>query len=181
FGNQRKMEIQNGSPRIEINASLPEIGAEDTSRVLARYKGGQLTLAGFIHSFTELTPLARPDVGDPEALRSQVDAIILTPFMAKVAEQRGLDKDSLAVVVITQRREQIAVEHLYEDSITSRVYVTPKERRKYYNDHIAQFFTYPRVTYAAMVRGSKASADSLAAALKAGAKAADILRADSLA
>src|SRR5437867_11601453 len=54
-------------------------------------------------------------------------------------------------------------------------------RRKYYEDHKAGFFTYPKVRYAAMSAHSRAAADSLRSRLTRGEKAESILLADSLA
>jgi hypothetical protein len=61
------------------------------------------------------------------------------------------------------------------------VSIRPEERKKYYQDNLPGYMTYPRVTYAAFVRPNRESADSLAAQLRGGTKAADLLRADSLA
>jgi hypothetical protein len=180
FGRRREMRNDGGEPTIEINAAMPAIGDADTGRVLARHRDGRYTMAAFLHDYHQMNPLARPEVGDFEALRGQIDAFVLTPHMAQVAVERGLDRDSLTVATLEMRREAMMVEHLYEDSIATRVVVTPGERRKYYDDRVAQFHTYARVRFAALVRASRASAESLAAALRSGADAAGILHADSL-
>jgi hypothetical protein len=64
--------------------------------------------------------------------------------------------------------------------VQSRVWIKPEERRRYYDEHLAQYITYPVARYAAIVRESRAGADSVAARLRKGEKAADVLRADSL-
>jgi hypothetical protein len=87
----------------------------------------------------------------------------------------------MAVAEIEKKREELLVEHLFQDSVQSRVWIPPAERRKYYEERTAQFITYPRVRFAAIVRETRAGADSLVARLRAGEKAEDILRADSLA
>ena len=53
--------------------------------------------------------------------------------------------------------------------------------REFYEKHKSQYVTYASVDYAAIIRMSKKSADSLATALQKGARAVDILHADSLA
>jgi len=63
----------------------------------------------------------------------------------------------------------------------SRVTVTPQQRRAYYENNKRLFFTYPSVDFAAITRHSKASTESLVAALRKGARAEEVLRADSLA
>ena len=54
------------------------------------------------------------------------------------------------------------------------------ERKAYYQKNLPGFFTYPSVEFAAIVRESKAGADSVQRALKSGVKAAALLHADSL-
>jgi hypothetical protein len=165
---------------LEFNTAMPEFAPADTSRVLARHRYGQLSLGAFLDGYHAISPLTRPSVNDFEGMRGQVDGQVLEPYMAELAVRRGLDRDSLAVSQIESRREEILVEHLYADSIASKVWIKPEDRRKYYNDNIAGFITYPKVTFAAIIRTSRGSADSLAARLRAGERAADVLRADSL-
>jgi hypothetical protein len=165
---------------MEINTAMPEFAPADTSRVLARHRYGRFTLGAFLDGYTGISPLMRPTVNDFEGMRGQIDGMVLEPYMAELAIRRGLDRDSMAVGQIEGRREEILVEHLYADSISSKVWIKPEDRRKYYNDNIAGFITYPKVTFAGILRPSRGSADSLAARLRAGEKAADLLRADSL-
>ena len=72
------------------------------------------------------------------------------------------------------------VDHMYQDSIGTKVWVSKDERKAYYQKNLPGFFTYPTVEFAAIVRESKAGADSVQRALKSGVKAAALLRADSL-
>lgn len=167
---------------VSVDATVPEFAPADTARILARWKnGGRLSLAAVVHAYTELTPLVRPNLSFFDAMRGQVDAIVLEPYMAEYGRKRGLDKDPVVVSIMDRKREEIAVEHLYQDSVASRLYVSKDERRAFYEKNKQGFVTFPALDFAAIVRPNRKSADSLAAALKAGAKAADILRADSLA
>ena len=169
-----------GGTTLEFNTALPEFSPADTSRVLARHRYGQLTLGGLLDAYGQIQPLLRPSLNDFESLRSYVDGVVLEPYMAQLAIRRGLDKDPLATRQIESRREEILVNHMYDDSISSKVWIKPEERRKYYESNLAGFITYARVSYAAFVRPSRPAADSLAARLRAGEKAQDLLRADSL-
>lgn len=180
FSPARTTTAESGGMSLEINAGLPEFTAADTSRVLARHRHGTLTLGEFLEYYSQVQPIMRPSVNDFESMRMIVDGIVLEPYMAEIAVQRGLDRDSMAVAHIEARREEIMVEHMYQDSIVSKVWIRPEDRRKYYNANLPGYFTYPRVTYAAFVRTTRAGADSLAARLRAGEKATDILRADSI-
>ena len=169
------------APQIDIDPNLPEIQPTDRDRVLARYKGGSVTLDQLLHAYESIPPMLRPAMDSPPALQEQVDAAILEPVMIQLAHDRGIDKDPEAASLIEKKREQLLVEHMYQDSIQSRVRVTPQLRRKYYEDHKAGFFTYPQVRFAALNAHSRAGADSLASRLKNGEKAESILFADSLA
>ncbi|MBI1796086.1 MAG: peptidyl-prolyl cis-trans isomerase [Candidatus Eisenbacteria bacterium] len=180
FKQQRSLRREGDAPVLELDASLPVFADADTGRVLAHHRDGRVTVADFIHAYSELPPLSRPEVSDPDEFRSEVDAIALAPYMAQEATARGLDRDSMTVATLTRRRDQMMVDHLYQDSVASKVYVDARARRKYYDDHIAQYHTYAKVVFAAITRATRSGADSVVAALKAGKKAADILRADSL-
>ena len=171
---------ERGVANFQFDPNVPEFGPQDTSRVLARYRDGVLTLGRFLHLYTDIQPLTRPNIDSPPAFRDQVDAFVFEPYMAQVARERGLAKDSAVVAQIENKREQIMVEHLYSDSVLSRVSIDSDARRKYYKAHPADFTTYPSVRYAALWADSKDKADQYAARLKGGESAADIIHADSL-
>ena len=169
----------------EMTLDLGEVGGDlepaDTSRVLARHRDGRFTLGDFVHEYNHQSPMMRQPVGDFETFRAQLDAIVLEPYMAEEARVRDLEKDPIVVAQVAQKREELLVDHLYADSVESRVYVSSADRHRYYDQHQAQFVTFASVRYAAIVRGSEAGADSVMARLKAGEKAENILHADSLA
>ena len=169
-----------GGPSLEFNVDLPEFTPADTARTLATYRGGRFSLGDFFAAYTAISALARPSVADFESMRSQIDGFVFEPHMAELARRRGLEKDSLVVSRIEGQREQILVDHMYQDSILSKVVVLPEEGRQFYQKNISGFVTYPRVRFAAFARPSRAGADSVAERLRSGAKADDILRADSL-
>jgi hypothetical protein len=169
------------APRIELNETLPEFGPADTARVLARYPGGTFTLGKFLEFYGAIQPLMRPPVNTTEAFRVQVDGFLLEPISAEIARERGLERDSMAVAMIERRREELLVDHLYSDSILSRVRLTPSMRRKYYQQNTSKFMTYPKVQFADFNLESRLAADSLASELRAGIKADDVLRTDALA
>lgn len=168
-------------PILDISGTLPEFQPSDTARVLARHRHGRFSLGDFLGVYNTMSPILRKPVGDFESLRGTIDGMVLEPYMAEEARARGLERDSMAVAAIEQKREELAVEHLYQDSVESRVWIPAEERRKYYDEHIAQYITYGKARFAAIVRGSKAGADSIVTRLAGGEKAADILHADSLA
>jgi hypothetical protein len=166
---------------ITFSGKLPRFEPADTSRVLARHQGGQLTIGGFLHHYRSIPPVLRQPVNTRLLMRGEIDAIVLEPYRAQVAIERGLDQDPLVVTLVDRRKERILVEHLYEDSVSSKVWLTPQQRRKFYDDHLAQFITYPSIRFAIFVASNQQAADSLVARLRAGEKPEAILRADSLA
>ena len=175
------MNSDGQAPTIEINPNMPEVSTTDRNRVLARYKGGQVTMEQLLHAYEGMPTMLRPTLNTPAAVKEQVEAIILEPTMLQLAYDRGLDKDPEAVTLIRKKREQLLVEHMYQDSIQSHIKVTTAMRRKFYDANKKGFFTYPHVQFAAFSVHSKSGADSLKARLLRGEKADAILLADSLA
>lgn len=170
-----------GAPTFHISNVVPVVGPQDTSRVLARFQGGQLTLGGFLQMYSDLSPVARPTVTTVGLFCRQIDSFALEPWKAMMAQSRGLDKDSLAVAMIEKERERILVEHMYRDSIESKIKISVAERRKFYEGHRARYFTYQTARYATFASDDSAGAEAIAARLRRGEKAEDILRADSIA
>jgi PPIC-type PPIASE domain len=170
-----------GQTVFDMNPTLPVFMPADTSRVLARWKGGRFSAGQFLEAHRATPVPQRKNVNTPDQLKAALDNIVLEHPIAELALERGLDKDPLAIALINKRREQILVEHMFEDSVQKNVWIAPAERQKYYHDHLSEFFTFRKVRFAAIVRGTSAGADSVTARLKAGAKAVDILHADSLA
>ncbi len=176
------MQHRHGTPTISIDTRIPRFAPEDTGRVLARWKnGGRFSLRDLVQAYHQITPIARQPLTSPDRVRHQVDVIVLEPQRAELARQMGLDRDSMAVSLIEKRREELMVEHLYQDSIMSKIHVSKEERRRYYDQHLPQFFTYARVRYGVIVADRKTEADSLAAAFRAGESIEAMLKADSLA
>lgn len=165
---------------LNISTVVPDFAPADTSRVLARHRFGQFSLGQFMGEYTAIQPLVRPSVNDFELFRGQVIAIVLQPWFAELSLKRGLDRDPMAMKMIESRREELLVEHMYQDSVLSRIWIRPEDRKKYYQDHLPGYVTFDQVGYAAFVSNSRAGADSLAARLRGGEQAEDILRADSL-
>jgi hypothetical protein len=149
--------------------------------VVARYSGGIVTVGRMLNVYREIPGLMRPSLDTPEAVRSFVDVLVLEPQMAEVARKRGYDRDSTVIAQIERKREEIMVEHLFQDSIMAKVFIPPTERRKYYEQNKHRFVTDANARYAAFYVSSKSEADQMVASLKAGKGAHEIIRADSLA
>ncbi len=179
---ERQKPSTSSRPDLDLSGVLPEFQPADTARVLARWKdGGRYALGDFLEAYNAIPVMQRNKVGTFGTFRSTLDLFVFEPFMAEFAVERGLDQDPLVTSQVAKREEQIRVEHLFADSVESRLWVTPEERRQYFQDHQHEFASWQKVHFAALVRGTRAGADSVVARLKAGEPAASILRADSLA
>jgi hypothetical protein len=115
----------------------------------------------------------------PEAVIAYIESHILEPKLADYGAQHGLEKDSVVVATIDKKREELAVGHMYQDSVARFIWVAKEERKAYYEKHKAQFHTFAKVTFAAIARSSKAGADSVAQQLTSGVPPAQIIAADS--
>ena len=167
-------------PSMEIDGAVPEFAAEDTSRLLAKWNhGGRYSLGDLMHAYSDIPPLLRPTLNRTEAIIGYVETTILEPSIAEYGAQKGLEKDSLVAVPVSQKLEEVMVEHMYQDSVFTKVWVSKDERKAYYQKNLPMFFTYPTVRYAAITRASKAGVDSVEKALRSGIKAEALLAADS--
>ena len=172
---------EQGVPNLDFDPNVPEFSAQDTAKVLVRFRDGRLTIGDWVHYYSEIPALMRPNVHTPSLLSNQLEGIVLEPYLAKEAEKRGLDKDSLTIAQLQKRSDQILVERMYADSISSKVHISKAQRRKYYDEHMSRYVTYPHARFAAIYAPNHKAADSLENRLKRGEKAEDILLADSLA
>lgn len=163
---------------LNFDSRVPEFPPSDTSKVLATFEGGRLTIGDFVHAYDELPAIMRPPVNTLDGMVSQIQSIALEPHRVEIARSMGLERDSMTLALMEKRIEQMRVEQLYQDSIMSKVWVTTDERRAYYDENITGFFTYPKVHYVVMRTPRKSHADSLAARIGAGEPAADVLAAE---
>ena len=177
----KSFEVTRGAlgTQLAFNDIVPEFLPEDTSRVLARFDGGTLSLGQFVTKYSEVQTAARPDVSSPGLFRRAVDSFILEPAMAEEALLRGLENDPVSVKNLRIKHEELAVRHLYQDSVLAQVSLTPKERRKFYEKNRTAYITFPSVRYALFGCKEQRLADTLAARLRAGESAERVL-ADSL-
>jgi parvulin-like peptidyl-prolyl isomerase len=170
-----------GGQVLTLNEALPEFQPADTSRVLATFDGGRYTLKQFLDQYSLIPVVMRPFVNEPQTMAQQVRSFVLTPMFAQYARELGLDKDPLATNDIDRKIEQIRVEHLVQDSIESKVFVSRADQKKYFEAHKAEYHSFETRDYASFACATKGAADSLAARLRGGVDPRTILREDSLA
>jgi hypothetical protein len=181
FAGHASRPSRDGAPVIEISASLPELTPADTARVLARHRAGVVTAGALLRALESMPAMLRPTLDTADAVRVQVDGIILESAMVALAHARGMGRDPDAVRSIEAKRDELLVERMLADSVEVRVRVTPEMRRAFFAHHRERHVTEASVRFAALVAGSRREADSLRSRLAAGASAADLVRADSLA
>ncbi len=170
-----------GVNAVTINVDMPHFEPADNQRVLVRWKDGSYKLGQFNQSMSELSPMVRPSVHEPDLMGDQVILLALEPYRSELAASLGYEKDSLAVSMIDARIEQFKVEALIDDSVMSRVQLTDAERRAYYKAHPREYTSFASIRFFAYSTYSRAAGDSVAALVRAGLRGEDILRSDSLA
>jgi hypothetical protein len=171
--------LEAGGTSLEVDETVPSFDNADTSRILARWKGGTLSLGRFIIEYGNITPFSRPAANTPASMTQMVENIASEPFEAQLAKSRGLDKDPIVVYQIESHYDKLIVTRMYSDSVDARVRVTPAERRAEYDTHPERYKVPETRRFATIQCGSQAAADSLAAALRGGASAAAVIAADS--
>jgi parvulin-like peptidyl-prolyl isomerase len=181
FPVENVMQNDAQGPILDLNANTaPTFEAADRARVLARWDDKTLTLGQFVDAYSNLPALARPSVGTFAAMCEQINLFVLEPVFAKLAEERGFDRDPLTTQMIEQRREQIFVERIYQDSVMALVQVTPQDRRDYYSSHLDDFVSTPQIRFCVLVRRDANEARSLLRQLEGGADAESLVHADSM-
>ena len=171
---------ENFGQSITIDENVPEIAPADTGRVLVTFKNGRISVGTLLHAYTDLPPVMRPSLTTAERVADYADAIMLAPRMIELAVQRGLENDPIVKRAVANKTEELLVTKMVEDSVFTRVMVSPKERKDYYEKNRNGFITYAKVRYAIIVRDTRAEAEAIKARIMAGEKATDIVRADSL-
>jgi len=165
---------------IKVDETIPEFSPADTARLLATWRGGgRYSIGDLLHAYSDVPPLLRPALNVPEAVIGYIESYILEPKMAEYGAQHGLESDSLVQLAINKKREELAVGHMYQDSVARFIWVSKDERKAHYEKHKSQYHTYAKVTFAAIARSSKAGADSVATQLTSGVPAAQVIAADS--
>lgn len=153
---------------MDIDATVPEFSPEDTSRVLVTSKDGKYTLGRLLKEWTDLQPMMRPTIVTFEQMADFIDSGVLEHRLVEIAEQRGLGNDSLAVVLVNRKHEEIVVTHMVQDSVLTPINVTRAEREAYYKSHLRGFVTWAQVRYVMLERKSQAAADSALKRLRSG-------------
>jgi PPIC-type PPIASE domain len=166
---------------VEMAATLPELTREERESVLVRWDDGELTLDQLLSAYMGRSPFFRSSINTFETMRVQIDTMIFGPAMTRLAEELGFEADSLTRFVMAKKREEIAVMHLYQDSIMSKVNVTPEAMHAFYDVHRAEFKSFARAVWAGIPRSSQPEAMAVLKRLRAGTDPATILREDSLA
>lgn len=168
---------------LQLDVPTPEFSNEDTARTLASWNQGRnrLSIGMLMRYINDIPPIMRPRLDNTEAALRFAQGLALDPYMAEYGAEMGLDEDPVVKQRLDRKLEELMVEHMYQDSVGTRIYVTKPERLAHYEKNKAQYYTYPRVTFAAIVRESKAGADSVANFLARGGDARVLLHADSLA
>lgn len=165
FSESMKVVNEGFGTTFTIDASIPEFTLDQQRMVVARWHGGRdsLTIGEAVHEYGELPIIGRPSLNTPEDFEEFCLNVVLEPRLVEVAVRRGLDRDPTYLALLARKEEEIRVTHMVEDSVFSRVTVTPAERRRYYEENLADFKTYPSVRYAMVVAPSRAVGDSMKA------------------
>jgi parvulin-like peptidyl-prolyl isomerase len=149
-------------------ARVPELSAEDGSTVLARYAGGQVTLADFLEVFQPTWflrsgRLDRSGIEDytrehllPEALFFQ--AALEAPWSQEVGLRTWRER----------KHEAMLVEALRTSEVSERVTVDEASVRAYYESHLKQFIRPAQVEVREVLVSTRGEADSLAACIRRG-------------
>ena len=165
---------------IDLRNLIPQITPADTGRVLAIAEGRPLTVGQFRAYYASVPSILRSKVSTFASLFSVAEKMVLEPVVVAAARDQGLERDPQLLAEVDAHREGLLVQHLYDDSVMSRVRVTEAQRQKYFDEHRNEFMTREKVRYATIPRPTDAGADSVIARLRGGESAGAIIEADSM-
>ncbi len=165
--------------KLEMTAPTPVFKSKDLDRVIATLDGTPFTLREFMAGYREIPAPVRRKLLSLEPFIVTLNGILLKPKMVELARMSGIGEDPRTVAEVARKTEQVRVEHLFSDSIMSKIRLDDEELRQHYEDRKHEFVTFASALYARIGRLTEAGADSVLAQLESGTPAAEILAADS--
>lgn len=160
----------------EAMNSLPELSAEDQSRTLFSYEGGEVTLRQYLEQVRRLRPHQRPAAGDSAQVVKFIEWIAATLFLLPEAfHKAGIDRTEEMQSYLTKKKEALMVAELRRREVEEKV-LTEEAIRAYYEEHLNDYFGEETIIVESLLAEDKQKAQCLLEEIRKGADMEDLAR-----
>ena len=156
-------------------AAYADAAELDRGAVLCRYRGGELTVDGFLQAFESLR--RRPVRAADAARAEELLRLRILPdlfFTAEIAAS-GVLQDAGFQTMLAVKKEELALSALRRREIDRHVEVSVDEARRFYDDHPEKFSEPETTTIAEILVATDSLARRLRGELEAGADAVELV------
>lgn len=155
---------------------VPPIFPADRDRILLRYKGGAVDLAGYVDMVKNVRLNQRPRSVDSAAVSLfAAHETLKDLLLPMVAQERGWDQTEAVKSYLEEKREQAMVAMLRLIEVEDRI-LTEKLMRTYYESHQEDFLESERTFFEAGIVGMEEDAQEIAVRVRRGEKLAEIMK-----
>jgi len=149
--------------------NLPRLSAEDETRVLFRYDGGEVTLGDYLGWLQDLRPRRRPDPCDSsQVVRFAETTVTESVLLPQALHKAGIDRSKEVRSYLARKKEELMVEELRRQEVEDKL-ITEEALRKYYQEHLDDYIEPERLTVQATLLDHRADAQELFNQVKEGA------------
>ncbi len=148
--------------QIALTKQSPNIPAADTSKVLAKSRLGDFTVAQLLADWTRLSSIYRPHVRDDEGVRALVQNSLFERLIRQAAEQPALARRPEVASVIADRMEYHGVSNVLQHEVVERIPTDSLTLLAHYQKHVSDFDRPARAVLVLLNLDNQRAADSLA-------------------
>ncbi len=160
-------------PRPAAIQRLAENGVmADRAEVLCSYRGGELTVSGFLAAYELVSGRSLPAADSAHVAEALHQRVLPDLFVRAEIEAAGLAEDARFKEAVAFKREELLLSALRRREVDQNVRVTEEEVRDFYDAHPEKFARPERTTIVEILVASDSLAQRLGAELRAGGDAA---------
>lgn len=161
------------APRPAAIQQLAERGVmADQAQVLCAYRGGELTISGFLAAYERLAGRSAPPADSAHVAEFLRERVLPDLFVVAEIEAAGWAEEARFKEAVAVKREELLLSALRRREVDQHVRVSDKEARTFYDAHPEKFTRPETTTIVEILVASDSLAQRLGDELRAGADAA---------
>ena len=161
------------APRPAAIQQLAERGVmADQAQVLCAYRGGELTISGFLAAYERLAGRSAPPADSAHVAEFLRERVLPDLFVMAEIEAAGWAEEAQFKETVAVKREELLLSALRRREVDQHVRVSDKEARAFYDAHPEKFTRPETTTIVEILVASDSLAQRLGDELRAGADAA---------